>query len=100
MRTMMASVPARLDPGVDLVDFRCKYHCVKCNRHFADRKAFDLHFDHPGAFEGCHKPKDSKTHEVYCIVDGECRIWSDFAFTKDMMETPKQDVRVYASERL
>lgn len=98
MKIRHGVVPVRIDPEVEYIDWRCRYHCVKCGRHFGDLQAFKMHFDFPGRFEGCRKPDDNDKYTIFVVTDGECKIWADYSYQKDW--PPKMDCRVYGSERI
>lgn len=86
-----------IDPDVELVTLRCAWHCMMCNRHFADDRAFYAHFKQPGAMTGCHKPKDKDgKFVILCDEDGECHQWSAVALL--YRDTPRRGIRVYGSE--
>jgi hypothetical protein len=93
----MAKAKFVVDEDVELVTLRCVWHCLMCNRHFADERAFYGHFKSPGALTGCRKPVDKEgKYAILEDTDGECCQWSEVG--RMYRDTPRRGVRVYGSE--
>lgn len=90
----------RILPEEEFFEFKCKWHCILCGRHFFDEKAWENHYDTPANFGGCHRPTGNSKLLVGVAEDGVCGMWSWFSWRPGWEHTPRRDVRVYWSERV